>query len=222
MKKNLIAISALVLGVAATANAQGAAAPTKIGIIKVADAIQGTKDGEKASAAMNAKFAPKKSEFEKRQSEIQQMQDQLNKGGATLSEERKKQLVQDIDASTKRLNRDTEDAQAELDQEQGRVMQELGNKLMEIVIKYGTDNGYAVIIDVSNPQTPVLWAASGIDITADIVKLYDQKYGAGATTTAAPAGSPAARPAATPAARPPATPPPGTVAPPRQTPPTKK
>ncbi len=207
MKKNFAVFPALVLGFTAMASAQGAA-PTKIGIIKVADAIQLTKDGQKASAALNSKYAPKKAEFEKRQSEIQSMQDQLRKGGVTMSEDRQRQLTQDIDAATKRLNRDTEDAQSELDQEQGKVMQDLGSKMMEIVIKYGTDNGYAVILDVSNPQTPVLWAASGIDITQEIVKLYDEKYAsaAPAPATAAPATQ---KPASTvaPAAKPPAAPP---------------
>ncbi len=206
MKTKFAVFPALVLGLAAMASAQGAA-PTKIGIIKVADAIQGTKDGQKASAALNSKYAPRKADFEKRQSEIQSMQDQLRKGGATLSEERQRQLTQDIDTATKRLNRDTEDAQAELDQEQGKVMQELGSKMMEIVTKYATDNGYAVILDVSNPQTPVLWAASGVDITNEIQKLYDEKYGAAAPAAAAPATQKPASTVAPPAAKPPATPP---------------
>ncbi len=207
MNKNFAVVPALALGLAALAGAQGAA-PTKIGIIKIADAIQETKDGQKASATLNAKFAPKKADFDKRQADIQALQEQLRKGGATMNEERQKQLTQDIDAQTKRLNRDTEDAQTELDQEQGRVMQELGNKMMEIVTKYATDNGFAVVIDVSNPQTPVLWAASSIDITNEIVKLYDQKYAGAAATTAAPAAAPAAtqpKPAAPPT-RPPAAP----------------
>ncbi len=210
MKKNFVVFPALALGLASLAFGQGAT-PTKIGIIKVADAIQETKDGQAASAALNTRFGPKKADFDKRQADIQNLQEQLRKGGATLSEERQAKLKEDIDTATKRLNRDTEDAQTELDQEQNKVMQQLGNKMMEIVVKYGTDNGYAVIIDVSNPQTPVLWAASGIDITNEIVKLYDAKYGAGATTSAAPApaGGAAAKPAtnaAAPAPRP-ATPP---------------
>jgi outer membrane protein len=85
------------------------------------------------------------------------------------------------------LQRDTEDAQADLDAEQGKIMQELGNKVMAVLEKFATANGYALVLDVSNPQTPVLWAASAIDITADIVKLYDQANpGTGAPSTAKP------------------------------------
>ena len=72
-------------------------------------------------------------------------------------------------------------------QEQGKIMQELGNKVMAVLEKFATANGYALVLDVSNPQTPVLWAASAIDITADIVKLYDQANpGTGAPSAAKP------------------------------------
>jgi len=105
--------------------------------------------------------------------------------------------MRDIDAGTTRLNRETQDAQADLDEAQGKLMQELGNKMMAIVEKYATQNAFALVLDVSNPQTPVLWAASSVDITNDIVKLYDQANPAG-STTAKPATPGTARPAAPP------------------------
>jgi outer membrane protein len=124
-----------------------------------------------------------------------------------LSEDAKAKLMRDIDAGNKGLQRETEDAQADLDAEQGKIMQELGNKVMAVIEKYATQNGYALVLDVSNPQTPVLWAASAIDITNDIVKLYDQANpGTGAS-------APASKPASPGAARPPATPPAGAPAP---------
>jgi hypothetical protein len=49
-----------------------------------------------------------------------------------------------------------------------------------------------MVVDVSNPQTPVLWADQSINITEPIVKLYDQAHPG---TGAAPS---AAKPAATP------------------------
>jgi outer membrane protein len=111
--------------------------------------------------------------------------------------------MRDIDANNKSLQRDTEDAQADLDAEQGKIMQELGNKVMAVLEKYATGNGYALVLDVSNPQTPVLWASQTIDITGDIVKLYDQANpGTGAPATAkAPAGGTAPALAPAPAAK---------------------
>jgi len=212
LKKNLIVFSVLVWAVAALAQAQGQV-PTKIAIIHVQNAILSTKDGQKAAADLQAQFNPRQQELEKKQAELTALQDQLRKGSATMSEEAKTKLMRDIDATTTRVNRDTQDARSDLDEAQGKLMQELGGKMMAVLEKYATANAFAVVLDVSNPQTPVLWAASAVDITNDIVKLYDQAYPG---TAAVPAAKPPARPATpaqTPAARP---------VTPAQTPPTKK
>ena len=130
-----------------------------------------------------------------------------------MSEDMKAKLVRDFDSGNKNLQRDTQDAQDELDQEQGKVMQELGNKMMGVIEKYATQNGIALVVDVSNPQTPVLWASQTIDITGDIVKLYDQANPSAGGT--APAGAPkTTTPAPTGAAKPPVTPTNNPAAPP--------
>lgn len=193
MKKNFIVFSALVLGFAALANAQ-ATTPTKVAIIHVQNAILMSTDGKKAAGDLTTTFAPRKTELEKKQQEIAALQDQLKKGSTTMSEEARTKLMRDSDALTTKLNRETQDAQTDLDEAQGKLMQELGNKMLAIIEKYATQNGFALVLDVSNPQTPVLWAASGIDITNDIVKLYDQANPAGAGSAAKPAAP--ARPAA--------------------------
>ena len=45
---------------------------------------------------------------------------------------------------------------------------------MQVIDKYAQQNGYAVVLDVSNPNTPVLYASNTVDITKDIVDLYDK------------------------------------------------
>jgi outer membrane protein len=190
----------MVVGLALAGHAQ--APPTKIATIQVQTAILSTKDGQKASAELTTKFNPKKSEFEKKQADIAGMQDTLKKGQATMAEDARAKLMRDIEAANTKLQRDTQDAQADLDEEQQKIMQELGNKMMAVIDKYAQANGIAIVVDVSNPQTPVLWAAQAVDITSEIVKLYDQANpatGASPTTSAPrPAGSTPAAPGLTP------------------------
>lgn len=197
VKKSVLALSCLVLGAVSQLAAQ---APSKVGIIHIQNAILSTKDGQTALKAIEERSAPKKKELEKKQSEIQALRDQLNKLGSVGSEEQKQKLMRDIDAKTKVFNRDVEDAQAEFDQENGKVFNELGGKVMVVLDKYAKDNGYAVIFDVSNQQTSqVLFAANGIDITQEVVSLYDKNApAAGAPTPAA------TKPAAAPPTKPPA------------------
>jgi len=152
------------------------ALPTKIAIIAIQQAIMATKEGSAAGAALNTKYEPKKADFEKRQRDIQALQDQLKKGSATMSDDAKAKIERDIDSKTKALQRDTQDTSADYEEEMGKVYQEMGNKMLQIIEQYSYQNGYAVVLDVSNQQTPVIWAAPSSNIIADIIKLYDQAH----------------------------------------------
>ena len=91
--------STLIAAVALVSLTAGLSAqtPAKVGVISIQGAIVGTKDGQKASTALDAKFAPKKKEFDARQSEVAQLQDQYNKSGAVMSEDKRNQMARDID-----------------------------------------------------------------------------------------------------------------------------
>jgi len=218
LKKNFSIFSALILGVAmlslvaksqtappaaapaaAPAPAPSGPPPTKVGIINAAGALATSKEGQKALDDLQKNvYQPKKDALDKLQATIQSNTTKLHNGSATMSPEAQRNLQAQIDADTKTLNRTQEDAEAEINEEQGKIMQELGTKMMTVLSKYATEGGFAVVLDVSNQQTPVLWAAAGVDITNDIIKLYDEKY----PVTGGPAPSAAKPPATAPAQAP--------------------
>ncbi len=207
--KSSLAAAAACLSLAVGVNAQQA--PAKVGVISVQGAIVGTHDGQKASQELETKFNPRKKEFDTRQSEVAQLQDQYNKGGTVMNEEKRNQLAREIDEKKKRLERDMQDANEELQGEQQRVLQGLGQRMMAVIEKYAKDNGFTVILDVSNPNTPVLYASSGIDITQDIVALYDKTSTNGGPASTSTGSTPgAARPSGLTSAPPTATRTPGT------------
>ncbi len=183
-----------------------AQAPSKVGVISIQGAIVGTKDGQKASQELDAKFVPKNKEFQNRQSEIVGLQDQLTKGGTVMAEDKRNQLAREIDEKKKRLERDMQDAEEDLRGEQQKVLSSLGQRMMAVIEKYAKDNGYSLILDVSNQNTPVLYASSGIDITQDIVSLYDKTTANGAPTTTTSTSTVAPKPATPTAAKVPGTP----------------
>jgi outer membrane protein len=204
LKYTFVSIPALLLGVAFCAAAQGASTTgTKVGIIHIQNAIISTKDGQKAAAELQSRFLPTRQKLEKKQAEIEAAKAKLAQGTNAMSAEQKESLMREVNEKTKSLNRDTEDAQAELDAEQGKIMQELGQRIMAVINKYSKDNGFSLILDVSSQQTPVLFASNEIDITGEIIKLYDQNS-PGAVT---PAASKPAATAPAPAVKKPAAPP---------------
>jgi outer membrane protein len=180
-------IRSSLLSVLATAFLAGslyAQAPnTKVAVISLQGALVGTKDGQKAAQELEAKFTPKQKDFDQRKAEIGSLQDELRKGSNTMSQDKRTDLERQVDEKTKRLNRDEQDARDELNSEQQRLLQGLGQRLMAVVTKYAKDNSYAMVLDVSSPNTPVMYASSAIDITQDIISLYDKTTANGGPAT---------------------------------------
>jgi outer membrane protein len=177
-----------VLALAMTLTAQ--AQQGKFAVINIQGAIISTKDGQKAAAELQSKTAPKKKELEQKQNEINALQDQLNKGSNTLSDTAKNDLYKNIEAKKKTLQREVEDAQADLEADQQKLLQQLGQKILAVIEKYSRDNGITMVVDVSSPQTPVLYASPSVDITKEIIELYDKNTAAAsapAPTTSTPA-----------------------------------
>lgn len=209
MKKSSVVLTTFLLGFASSAFAQTqtqakppaapAAIPTKIAIINMAQAIASTKEGQKAATEINNKYAPRKAEYDKRNQEIEALTNQLNNGRATMSDEAQKKLAADIQAKGTALKRFGEDAQAEMETDDAKVGQELQSKMGALIQQYAIQNGYAVVLNYGDQQSPVLWAAAATWITEDMVKLYDQVH---PVKEEAPAKPPAKAPAT-----PPATPP---------------
>ena len=170
--KAALTITAALLVLALGAGAQQTA--TKIGIISIQGAIAGTKEGQQAFQELDKKVVPKRKEFESRQSEIAQLQDQYNKGSSLMADDKRNQLARDIDEKKKRVERDMQDSEEELRNEQQKMLQLLGQRMLAVINKYGKDNGYTVILDDSSPNTPLLYAATTIDITQEIIALYDK------------------------------------------------
>lgn len=167
-------------------------AAQKIGVINVQSALVGTKDGQKAAADLEARRAPKTKDLERKQAEIKTLQDSLQRGGNAMADAAKADLVRNIDTKTKAFNRDLEDAQAEWNEEQNKVLGDLVGKLQAVIDKYGRDNGFSLIVDVSNPNSPIVFASNAIDITKEIIDLYDKNAAAGPSALPAPTARPGA------------------------------
>jgi outer membrane protein len=138
-----------------------------------------TQEGQQAQAAMKSKFDPRKTQLEKRQADLQAMQDRLQKGGPALTADARSKLESDVNSGTRALNNAAEDLNNDVQEEEGKVLQVMATKMGDIIKNYATRNGYTVVLDVSSQQTPVLWATPAVNITADIVKLYDQAHPVG-------------------------------------------
>ena len=177
-----------VSGVAAYA--QTAPAAQRIAIINIQDAITRTQDGQKLIKELQDRYEPKSKELEGLNTQINELRNQLNKGQNTMSDDARRELMRNIQQKERDQQRAVEDARGQFNQEQQEIFNEVGGKIVTVITKYAQEKGYSIVLDISSPQSPVLYAVNEVNITNDIITAYDAQGAA-----AAPAGDAAAKPA---------------------------
>ena len=183
-----------------------AAAPVKsVGIINLRGAIGSTAEGKQASAELQSQFAPRSTEIDALTKQINDLQQKLQAGQGKLSQEEETRLTAEGQRLTQRLDRRRNDFQEDAAAAQQEVLERIGRKMVDVLDRYARENGFSVVLDTSGQNSPILYASNQVDVTQDIIRLYDQQYPV--KTGAAP---PAAAKPATPK---PATPPPATKPP---------
>ncbi len=184
-------VAALLMTPAVWAQEGGAA--NKIGIINLQGAIGNTAEGKQASAEIQTQFQPRQAELQQLNKQIQDIQSRLQTGQTTLSEAEMERLSDEQQRDQRTLQRKEQDDQDDFNDARQDAINTIGRKMMPIVDKYAKEHGYAVILDTSSQQTPVVFAANQVDITQEIVHLYDQQYpGSGGSSSTAPSSAPAA------------------------------
>lgn len=175
------------------AQSSSASGGEKVAVVDIQQAIMDTAEGKQAFVSLQKKYRPREQEIDQRQHEVQSLQDELQKKMTTLSASAQRQMNHELQEKRVVLRRLEEDAQSSFQYDRNTIMQSLGQKMVKVIDKYASSHGYSLVID--GGQVPVYYAAKGVNITAEIVKLYDSTYpaqqasGAGSSTSGASTSS---------------------------------
>ncbi|HZV59542.1 MAG TPA: OmpH family outer membrane protein [Candidatus Eremiobacteraceae bacterium] len=201
MIRTAVLTAACLMGTSAL-YAQAAGGTGKVGVVNVRAAIVGTGEGKIASAELQSQFAARQTELENLTKQINDLRQRLSTGGDKLSQEEQLRLQREGEVKARQLERKQTEYQEDVNAAQGDVIDRIGRKMIDVLDRYGRENGYSAIFDSSAQNSPILFTASNVDVTQDIVRLYDAAYPvkAGAATT--PAAKPTPKPATPPATKP--------------------
>ncbi len=222
MNRNLFVVTALSAGMmtaaaaraqapagAATQPAAGNAAaavpqavPAKVALVAFESAVFATNEGQRAVQEVQSKYQPKKAQIDTLAAEVDSLKKQLQSAPATLSDEERQTRLRNIDAKEKVLTRDSEDAtqayQADLQEAYGKVAQ----KVSGVTKNYVQQNGFTLLLDVSNQASNVMWALQSTDVTQAVVEAYNKSSGVAAPPPSAPSAGRPSTAAPRPAPRP--------------------
>ncbi len=186
------AFSTVALAQAGAAPANAASAGSKIGVVNMQEAIINSNEGKKDFDALQQKYTPKQAELKGLSDELEGLTKTFQAQSDKLNEGEKSNKAKEIETKQKSLQRNYEDAQAEFQAAEQEVVNRIGQKMLAVLEKYAKANGFAVVLDVSSPQSPVLIANQGTIITKELVDAYNAESG----VTPPPAKPAAAKPPA--------------------------
>lgn len=181
------------------------AAAQNMAVIDMQGAILNTTDGRKASMDLKAKYDPIQQSITKRSQELAAKQAQYRKAAETMSDEAKAKAEREIQDLGKALQRDADDAKAEATADQNKMLSPILQRLETIMRKYAADKQISMIVDLTTQPNNLMFSAASVNITADVIALYNNQVPPAAGPAAAKPGAttnPAAPKPTAPAAKP--------------------
>lgn len=216
MNRTLIFVSALVAGSASVAVAQSTAPaattpapaaaapsaapqaiPAKVALIAFEQSVIATNEGQRAVQDVSKKYEPRKAQIDSLASEVDSLKKQLQSAPATLSDEEKQTRLKNIDTKEKQLTRDAEDAQQAYNTDLQEVYSKVAQKVSVTAKTYCQQNGFTLLLDVSNQSSNVMWANQSTDITQAVVEAYNKSSGIAAPPPSAPSATRSTAPRST-------------------------
>jgi outer membrane protein len=183
MNRSIALALSLFSGMALSAAAQTTPAagttapPAKIAVIAFQAAVGQTNEGKRNFADLEKKFAPKEQELKGLNDEIETLTKQLQTQGNALSETERASRAKAIDEKKKKLERSVEDSRSDFQQQMQEVYNGLASKVYDVMSTYAQQQGYTLVLDMGQQQTPVLYTTDASNITKAVIEAYNVKSG---------------------------------------------
>lgn len=163
----------------------------RIGVFDSQPVWQETNEGKKMQANLAAFRDNKMAEISARENELNQLRQKLRDQEMSLTDEKKAQMLKNIDQKSIDLKRLNDDATREMKSQLGDAQDQFQKELFQVVEALGKEKSYSLILE----RTIVVYSAQTLDITHEVVAKFNELFGASgapaakANTESAPPGN---------------------------------
>jgi outer membrane protein len=171
----VLLIFASFLSVESLAQSHEPAEPTKIGVVDLQRAVEGSPDFLKAGEAWTVEMNRLSAEITTKREQLQSMQEQLRTQQSTLNETARLQLVQRIEKLETELDQMVEDGQIALNALREQLLLPLTQQVDQLLLAYARENGFDLVLDASNPNAAVIFSDDLINVTEDVIRYLEAK-----------------------------------------------
>lgn len=163
--------------------------PAKIALVNFIGAVEETNEGQRVATDLQKKFQPQKDKLDALSAEVDTLKKQMQAAPATMTDDERNRRLKEIDTKDKQLQRDSDDAQNSFQSEMNDGLQKVAAKVHDVMIAYVQKNGYTLLLNYGDQQSPLIWAAQdqNADITEAVIDAYNASSGVAAPAPDAPA-----------------------------------
>jgi outer membrane protein len=181
-------------GMAQTASQTPAApAPAVIGASKIAwmnleQAVLTSDEGKTMVADIQRWVDSKNTENDGLRKEMEALRNQLSVQGAKLTDEARSELEDQIEAKDTVLQRFQQDTQKDIESKRVKMTNYLAKRMQPVIERVAKEKGLSAVLIFNSSRDA--YVDPSLNVTEEIIKAYNQTYGAGASK---PAAAPAAK-----------------------------
>ena len=171
---------------ARTASAQA----MKIGYVDVQRAVQEVEEGKAARTRLQAELAQKRADLDKKRADLEKMKADYEKQAPVLSEDAKRQKQEQLQKAFVDAQQAASQMQEELSGKEQEAMQSISKRLLQVVAELSDKENFTFVLD----KAALLYAPAASDITNEVVRRYNERFGVGQAKAKTPPAGKAASP----------------------------
>lgn len=156
--------------------ARAAQADGNIAFVDLQRALEETNDGKAAKARLKSDFDKKQTELDAKQEELKKMKDALDKKAALMKPEALQKEQQDFQQRFVQLQETFQRLQKDLAGKEQEATRGILAKLTGVVQKIAERDHFSMVLERS---AAVVWGQPSLDITNDVIRMYNASAGAG-------------------------------------------
>ncbi len=148
-----------------------AAQTLRIGVVDIQQVLNQSQKGMAVKQKLDQERAARQRDLDGRQDEVMKLQADLEKQGPVLSEQAKREKSETLQRKVREVRRMAEDATRDFEKRVREAEVEITREIFAVIQEYGKDQGYTLVLE----RSTVVYGASTVDLTAEVIKRYDGK-----------------------------------------------
>ena len=145
----------------------------KIGYVDIQRAVQEVEEGKAARTRLQAELQQKRGDLEK-------MKAEYDKQAPVLSDDAKRQRQEQLQKAFVDAQNAAGQMQEELSGKEQEAMQSISKRLLQVVAEVSDRENFTFVLD----KAALLYAPAASDVTNEVVRRYNERFGKGETKAA--------------------------------------